>query len=304
MKAAVYTRSKSGKVLEIKDLEQPVPKDDEVVLQVRAASINPLDWRMKDKRPGVDLAGEIVAVGRTVTQYKPGDIVFGAGQGAFAEYARARQARLAPKAENVSFEQAAAVPIAGLTALQALRDKGHLQPGQKVLINGAAGGIGTFAVQIAKSWGANVTGVCSTKNVELVRSLGADRVIDYTREDFTRDSERYDLLLDNVGNRAFLAMKRVLNPGGTCVMTGAPKQLWRALIRILKSFLWPPFLRQKFKFMIAKISREDLTALAQLIQQGKVTPVIDRRYPLTHTSEAIAYVEQGHARAKVLITFQ
>lgn len=303
MKAAVYTRAKSGKVLELKNLEQPTPKDNEVVLRVRAASVNPLDWRVKDKRPGVDVAGEIVAIGGSVTRFKPGDAVFGGGKGAFAEYACASAAKLAPKPESVSFEQAAAVPIAGLTALQALRDKGHLQPGQKVLINGAGGGIGTFAVQIAKSFGANVTGVCSTRNVEFVRSLGADRVIDYTREDFTHDNERYDLLLDNVGNRPLWAMKRVLKPNGKCVMTGAPKELWRALVRVLKGFLWPPFLRQKFKFLVANINREDLTTFGELIKARKVIPMIDRRYPLTQTADAIAYVEQGHAPAKVLITF-
>lgn len=304
MKAAVFIKAKSGKVLEVKDLEQPVPKNNEVLFRVRAASVNPLDWRMKTERPGVDVAGEVVATGRTVTQFKPGDAVFGAGQGAFAEYACAPQAKLAAQPEGVSFEQAAAVPIAGLTALQALRDKGRLQPGQKVLINGASGGIGTFAVQIAKSFGANVTGVCSTKNVELVRSLGADRVIDYTRDDFTQDSERYDLLLDNVGNRTLLAMKRILTPNGKCVMTGAPRELWRVFIRVLKAFAWPPFLRQKFTFLIANINRNDLTAFCGMINAGKVTPVIDRRYPLTQTAAAIAYVEEGHARAKVLITFQ
>ena len=178
-----------------------------MLLRVRAASVNPLDWRMKTERPGVDVAGEIVSVGKNVKQFKPGDAAFGAGKGAFAEYVCARESKLAPKPEGVSFEQAAAVPIAGMTALQALRDKAHLQAGQKVLINGAAGGIGTFAVQIAKSFGAHVTGVCSTKNVELVRSLGADRVIDYTCEDFTHDGERYDLLLDNVGNRTLSAIK-------------------------------------------------------------------------------------------------
>ncbi|HLK35004.1 MAG TPA: NAD(P)-dependent alcohol dehydrogenase, partial [Terriglobales bacterium] len=207
MKAAVYNKAKSGKVLEIKEIEHPAPQDNEVVLRVSAASVNPLDWRLKAERPGVDVAGEITAVGGKVTRFKPGDLVFGGAKGAFAEFACAQETKLAPKPENVSFEQAAAVPIAGLTALQGLRDKGRLQPGQKVLINGAAGGIGTFAVQIAKSLGANVTGVCSTKNVELVRSLGADRVIDYTREDFTQGSERYDLILDNVGNRTLLAMK-------------------------------------------------------------------------------------------------
>ncbi|HTS38352.1 MAG TPA: NAD(P)-dependent alcohol dehydrogenase [Candidatus Solibacter sp.] len=304
MKAAVYTKGKSGKVLEIRDLEQPVPKDNEVVLRVRAASVNPLDWRMKMERPGVDVAGEIVAVGRMVEQFKLGETVFGAGRGAFAEYVCAAENKLALKPEGVAFEQAAAVPIAGLTALQALRDHGHLQPGQKVLINGAAGGIGTFAVQIAKSFGANVTGVCSTKNVDLVRSLGAERVIDYTREDFTQDSGRYDLLLDNVGNRPLLAMRRVLSPNGRCVMTGAPKQTWKAITRLLKAYAWPPFLRQKFRFFIANINRDDLTTLGELITAGKMTSVIDRRYPLMQTGDALAYVEEGHARAKVIISVQ
>jgi NADPH:quinone reductase-like Zn-dependent oxidoreductase len=188
--------------------------------------------------------------------------------------------------------------------LQGLRDKGHLQPGQKVLINGAAGGIGTFAVQIAKSFGANVTGVCSTKNVELVRSLGADRVIDYTRDDFTQDSERYDLLLDNVGNRTLSAMRRVLSPNGRCVMAGAPKELWAVLTRLFKAFACSLFLRQKFTFFIAKMNRDDLMTLCGLIEARKVTPVIDRRYPLAETAGAIAYVEDGHAPAKVVITFQ
>ena len=304
MKAAAYTKAKSGKVLEIKDLQQPVPKDNEIVLRVRAASVNPLDWRMKTERPGVDVAGEIVAVGRMVAQFRPGDAVFGAGKGAFAEYVCASEAKLAPKPEGVTFEQAASVPIAGLTALQALRDKGHLQPQQKVLINGATGGIGTFAVQIAKSFGANVTGVCSTKNVDLVRSLGADRVIDYTREDFTQDRGRYDLLLDNVGNRSLLSMRRVLSPNGKCVMTGAPKEMWKVFTRLLKAFAWPPFLRQKFKFLIANINRDDLTTFGELIKTGKVTSVIDRRYQLTQTADAIAYVEEGHARAKVIISVQ
>jgi NADPH:quinone reductase-like Zn-dependent oxidoreductase len=204
----------------------------------------------------------------------------------------------------VNFEQAAAMPIAGLTALQGLRDIGHIQPRQKVLINGAAGGIGTFAVQIAKSFEANVTGVCSTKNVELVRSLGADRVIDYTREDFTQNSERYDLLLDNVGNRSLSAMRRVLSPHGRCVMAGAPKELWAVLTRLVKAFTWSLFSRQKFTFFIARMKRDDLMTLCGLIEAGKVTPVIDRLYPLTETAGAIAYVEEGHARAKVVITSQ
>ncbi len=303
MKAAVYTKAKSGKVLEIRDLERPVPKNNEVVIRVCAASVNPLDWRMKSHRPGVDVAGQVVEVGRTVTQFKPGEAVFGVCRGAFAEYASASEARLVLKPENTSFDQAAAVPIAGLTALQGLRDKGHLEPGQKVLINGAAGGIGTFAVQIAKSFGASVTGVCSTKNVELIRSLGADRVIDYTRDDFTEDNQRYDLILDNVGNRTLSAMRRVLSPNGRCVMAGAPKKLWPVLTRLSKAFAWSLFLRQKFTFFIAKMNRDDLTALCGLIQAGKVTPVIDRRYSLTETAGAIAYVEGGHAPAKVVITF-
>ena len=298
MKAAVYTKARFGKVLEMKDLAQPVPKNNEDDIRVRAASVNPLDWRLKTQRPGVDVAGEVAAVGGTVTQFKPGDAVFGACKGAFAEYACASEAKLVRKPESVSFDQAAALPIAGLTALQGLRDKGHLQAGQRVLINGAAGGIGTFAVQIAKSFGANVTGVCSTKNVELVRSLGADRVIDYTRDDFTQDSERYDLLLDNVGNRTLSAMSRVLSPSGKCVMAGAPKQLWAVFARLLEAFARP-----KFKFFVAKINRDDLTTLGGLIQAGKINPVIDRRYPLAETASALAYVEEGHARAKVILTF-
>ena len=304
MKAAVYTKAKIGKVLEIKDLEQPVPKDNEVLIRVCAASVNPLDWRMKSPRPGVDVAGRVVAAGRAVTQFKPGDAVFGAGRGAFAEYACAAEAKLATKPESVTFEQAAAMPIAGLTALQGLRDKGGLRLGQKVLINGAAGGIGTFAVQIAKSFGAEVVGVCSTKNVELVRSLGADRVMDYTREDFTQDSQRYDLLLDNVGNRTLSAMKRVLKPNGKCIMAGAPKKLWAVFARIFKAVARSLFLRQKFTFLFAKIKRDDLTTLCELMKAAKLTPVIDRRYTLAETASAIAYVEEGHARAKVVITLQ
>ena len=286
MKAAVYSKAEAGKILEIRDLDQPLPKDNEVLLRVRAASVNPLDWRMKTERPGVDVAGEIIAVGKNVTQFKSGDDVFGGGKGAFAEYACARESKLAPKPEGVSFEQAAAVPIAGMTALQALRDAAHLQAGQKVLINGASGGIGTFAVQIAKSFGAHVTGVCSTKNVELVRSLGADRVIDYTCEDFTEDGERYDLLLDNVGNRKLSAMKYVLRPNGKCVIAGAPKTMSGVFTWMLKIFARSLLLRQNFKFLIANINRNDLTTFGELITAGKVTPVIDRRYPLSGTADA------------------
>ena len=304
MKAAVYRKAHAGKVLEIRDLDQPLPKDNEVLLRVRAASVNPLDWRMKSERPGVDVAGEIIAMGKHVTQFKPGDAAFGVGKGAFAEYACARECKLALKPEGVSYEQAAAVPIAGLTALQALRDVARLQPGQKVLINGAAGGIGTFAVQIAKSFGAHVTGVCSTKNVELVRSLGTDRVIDYSREDFTRDSERYDLLLDNVANRTLPAMKSVLRPNGTCVIAGAPKKMSAVLTWLLKIIGRSVFLRQNFKFFMANINRDDLATFGALITAGKVTPVIDRRYALSGTADAMAYAEAGHARGKVVITLE
>jgi NADPH:quinone reductase-like Zn-dependent oxidoreductase len=301
MKAAVYAKTKLGKILEIKDLDQPVPKDDEALLRVRAASVNPLDWRLKSRWPGVDVAGEVVEIGRAVTEFKPGDAVFGLCRGAFAEYAIARESRLVLKPERLSFDEAAAVPVAGLTALQGLRNKGHLQRGQRVLINGASGGIGTFAVQIAKSLGAEVTGVCSTKNVELVRSLGAYKVVDYTRDDFTQGSERYDLLLDNVGNRSLGEMRRVLLPYGKCVMAGAPKTLWRVFTRLLQALVWSPFLKQKFTFFIAKLRRDDLTALGGLISDGRVIPAIDRRYQLSETGDAIAYVEEGHARAKVVI---
>ena len=304
MKAAVYTKYKSGKVLEIRELEQPVPKDKEVVVRVRAASVNPLDWRMKSRRPGVDVAGQVVTVGKMITRFAPGDAVFGLCRGAFAEYACATEDKFVAIPEGVTFELAAAVPVAGLTALQGLRDKGHLKPGQKVLINGAAGGVGTFAVQIAKSFGANVTGVCSTKNVELVRSLGADRVIDYTQQDFTQDSERYDVLLDNVANRTLSAMKRVLTPKGKCAMAGAPKELWAVLNRLVKGFAWSPFLQQEFRFFIAKMNRDDLTTLGEMIKAGTITPVIDRRYPFVETAAAIAYVEEGHARGKVVITVE
>ncbi|MGA8431775.1 MAG: NAD(P)-dependent alcohol dehydrogenase [Candidatus Sulfotelmatobacter sp.] len=304
MKTAVYTKTQHGKVLEMKDLAQPVPADNEVIIQARSASVNPLDWRMKSKRPGVDLAGVIVAVGRTVTQVKLGDAVFGLCKGAFSEYCCAREINVIRKPESVTFDQAAALPVAGLTALQGLRDKGHLQPGQRVLINGASGGVGTFAVQIAKCFGAHVTGVCSTKNMELVRSLGADRVIDYTCHDFAQESERYDLLLDNVGNRTLSELRRVLSPSGKCVMAGAPKKLGQVLVRVLTAFLWSLFLKQKFIFFIAKMNRGDLATLCGLIEAGKLTPVIDRRYPLAECADALAYVEEGHARAKILITVQ
>ncbi|HEY2467241.1 MAG TPA: NAD(P)-dependent alcohol dehydrogenase [Terracidiphilus sp.] len=299
MKAAVYSKTKSGKHLEILDVPTPTPKDNEVLIKVHAASINPLDWRLKSHRPGVDVSGRIEAVGPRVTQFKPGDEVFGAAKGAFAEYACTSESKLALKPAGITFVQGASLPIAGLTALQGLRDVGHLKPSQKVLINGAAGGVGTFAVQIAKSMGVHVTAVCSTCNVEQARALGADRVIDYTRDDFTMDDERFDVLLDNVGNRPLPAMKHVLAPHGKCVMVGAPKTMGSVLARILESKLRPGF-----TFFVAKMKKEDLESLCSLIQSGQMTPVIDKCYPFSETAAAIAYVETGHARAKVIINVE
>jgi len=304
LKAAVYTKTKSGKVLQIIDVERPIPKDNEVLIKTRAASVNPLDWRLKSRRPGVDVAGEVVAAGKRVNQFKPGDAVFGTCRGAFAEYACTSEGALVSKPVNLTFEQAACAPIAGLTALQGLRDKGGLQPGQKVLVNGATGGVGTFAVQIAKLLGAEVTGVCSTRNVEMVRSLGAYFVIDYTQEDFTNNGRYYDLVLDNVGNRTLSAFRRVMTPRGRCVMAGAPKELWAVITRVLKALAWSAFLRQKFTFFIARLKKDDLGALCEPMKTGKVTPVIDKRYQLSRTADAMAYVEQGHARSKVVVSFE
>ena len=304
MKAAIYTKRDSGKVLELVDIDPPVPKKGEVLIKVRAASVNPLDWRLKSHRPGVDLAGEVASIGSGVTRFKPGDAVFGLGKGTFAEYARARESQLAAKPESVTFEQAACLPIAGLTALQGLRDKGKLASGQKVLINGAAGGVGTFAVQIAKISGAEVTGVCSTRNVEMVRSLGADFVVDYTQQDFAQQTQRYDLVLDNVGNRTLSDLRRVLTPPGRCVLIGAPKE-WGPLLSRMFSLLVRSFiLRQKLVFFVARAKPEDLETLAGFVQTGDIHSVIDRRYPLSNTGQAIAYVEEGHARGKVIITLE
>jgi len=320
MKAAIYTRYGPPDVLQIKDVEKPVPKDNEVLIRVRAASVNPLDWHFmrgtpyflrmmtglrkpKDKRLGVDVAGQVEAVGRNVTQLKPGDEVFGACRGAFAEYACTSESALVMKPYNVTFEQAASVPVAAFTALQGLRDKGHLQPGQKVLINGAAGGVGTFAVQIAKSFGADVTGVCSTRNVDMVRSIGADRVIDYTQEDFTQSGQRYDLIFDCVGNHSLSACRRVLNPKGTYIAVGGPGGWWLdPLTRMLRTLVLSWFVSQKLVMFLAKPSKEDLTIIGQLMEAGKVAPVIDKRYSLSEVPEAIRYLEEGHARGKAVIT--
>ncbi len=327
MKAVIYTDYGSPEVLQLREITKPVPNDDQILIKVRAASLNPLDWHFMEGTPylmralgvglrkpkvprlGVDLAGVVEAVGKNVTQFKMGDEVFGGKTGALAEYvcARADQS-ITLKPANVTFEQAAAAPIAGLTALQGLRDKGHVQPGQKVLINGASGGVGTFAVQIAKSYGAEVTGVCSTRNLELVRSLGADRVIDYTKEDFTQGQERYDVILDNVGNQPLAGFRRVLQTKGICVMIGGGGPNDGGLIgpmgRPLQALIMSPFVSQKMGMFMADITKSDLAILGDMMQTGKVKAVIDRTYPLSQIAEAMRYLEAGHARGKVVIEVQ
>jgi NADPH:quinone reductase-like Zn-dependent oxidoreductase len=322
MKAAVYRCYGPPEVVKIEDVEKPVPGDDEVLVKVRAAAVNPLDWhymrgvpyvmrlgagfgRPKETRLGVDFAGTVEAVGRNVTRFRPGDEVFGARSGALGEYVRVTATRnVVPKPARLTFEQAAGVPIAAVTALQALRDKGRLAPGQKVLINGASGGVGTFAVQIAKALGAEVTGVCSTRNVELVRSLGADHVVDYTQQDFTAGTERYDLVVDNVGNHSFGKIRGVLAPEGRYVIVGGNSDdRWLgALTTPLKAMLWSPFVSQESIFFMAELKPEDLAFLGDLMAAGKVTPVVDRTYPLGEVAEAIRYLETGRARGKVIVT--
>jgi NADPH:quinone reductase-like Zn-dependent oxidoreductase len=322
MKAAIYTRYGPPDVVQVTQVEKPVPKDGEILITVRAASVNPLDWHFmrglpylvrlmaglgkpKDTRLGVDVAGRVEAVGKNVTQFKPGDEVFGSCRGAFAEYACTAETGLFQKPDNVTFEQAASVPVAAYTALQGLRDAGQIQPGQKVLINGAAGGVGTFAVQIANSFGADVTAVCSTRNVEMVRSIGADRVIDYTKEDFTQGGQRYDLFFDAVGNHSLFASRRVLNPRGIYIPAGGSTDRWMIgpLGRALTTLVVSWFVSQKLViFFLAKPRQADLATMHDLMKSGKLTPVIDRRYPLSEVPEAIRYLEQGHARGKVVIT--
>lgn len=322
MKAITYQNYGSPDVLKYEEIEKPKAGDDEVLIKVRAASINPLDWhymrgtphamrimtglrKPKETRLGVDVAGEVEAVGRNVTEFKPGDEVFGSCSGAFAEYACTSASKLVIKPDNVTFEQAAAVNVAALTALQGLRDKGKIRAGQKVLINGASGGVGTFAVQIAKSFGADVTGVCSTRNLDMVRSIGADHVIDYTREDFAKTAQRYDLILDCFATHSLLALRRVLNPKGRYIGVGGPIG---STIALLAGLVTAPvlswFVSQKFAVFIAKLSKEDLTIMRELMEAGKVTPVIDRRYSLSEVPEAIRYLEEGHARGKVVITLE
>ena len=322
MKAIVYYSYGSPDVLQLKEVEKPVPKDDEVLIKVRAASVNPLEWHFMRGKPyfmrlmgigllkpknnilGVDIAGRVEAVGRNVKRFQPGDEVFGGSNsgGGYADYACVSEDRLAPKPEGTTFEEAAAIPIAAITALQGLRDKGEIQSGQKVLINGAGGGVGTFAVQIAKSFGAEVTGVCSTEKLEMVSSLGADRVIDYTQEDFTENGQRYDLILDNVGNRSIFDLKRALNRKGICVIIGfSPAIMFQTLfLGLLISITGS----KKIGLMSAKITDKDLVFLKELFEAGKVKSIIDRRFPLSEVAEAIRYLEEGHARGKVVITVE
>src|SRR5947208_8774543 len=325
MKAIVYCDYGLDN-LKLQDIEKPAPTDDQLLIRVRAVSVNPYDWHFiegtpkimramgvglrkpKDTRLGVDFAGTVEAVGKNVTQFKPGDEVFGGRGGAFAEYVCPRATRaVALKPASVSFEDAASVNIAGITALQALRDKGKVQPGQKVLINGASGGVGTFAVQIAKSLGADVTGVCSTRNVDLVKSLGADHVIDYTKEDFTKGAERYDVILDNVGNHSLSECRAVLTPNGKYALIGGGGADEQGFLGGLGKALWAmvfsKFINETLGMKTTDMNQKDLTILADMMQSGKLKPVIDRTYKsLAEIPDAIRYLEQGHARGKVVIT--
>jgi len=320
MKAIRYRCYGSADVVEFTDVEKPRPAANEVLVRVKAAAVNPLDWhymhgspyfmrlgsgigRPKDTRMGVDFAGVVVAVGPDVTRFKPGDEVFGGRNGAFAEFVLVPEDRgIVHKPDSVTFEQAASVPIAALTALQALRDPGQLQAGDKVLINGASGGVGTFAVQIAKSMGAEVHGVCSTRNVAMVRSLGADRVFDYKQENYTESENRYDLIVDMVGNHSLSLNRRVLQPDGRLVLVGGAKGDWVApMVGPLKAMLTSPFVSQELTMILAHLTPEDLVVVADLMDDGAVTPVIDRQFTLENVADAIRYSETGRARGKIII---
>jgi len=310
--------------LQLRELEKPTPNNNEVLVRVRAASINPADghlirgvWLMrpmlgmrkpKNTRFGTDFAGIVEAIGKSVTDFKPGDEVFGAAKGALADYICVKADRgIVSKPSNITSEQAGSVAIAGLTALQGLRDKGHIEAGQKVLVNGASGGVGTFAVQIAKAFGAEVTGVCSTRNVDLVKSIGADHVIDYTKEDFTKTDQRYDMIYDLVGNHSFSERRNILKPNGICVLAGMGgaglhPESWGRLSANFASAFRSKFTNEKFVTYIAKLTKDDLNVLRDLMQSEKVSPVIDRTYKLEQTRDAVRYMEEGHARGKVVIT--
>jgi len=321
MKAIVHTRFGPSDLLELQEVAKPTPKEDEVLVKVHAASLNAYDWHIMRAKPflvrlagfgllkpkrkilGADMAGRVEAVGRNVKQFQPNDEVFGdlsgCGGGAFAEYVCAPENALASKPANISFEEAAAVPMAAVTALQGLRDKGEIQPGQKVLIHGASGGVGTFAVQIAKSFGAELTGVCSTRNLEIARSIGADKVVDYTKEDFTQNGQHYDLILGANGDRSLSDYKRSLSPNGRYVMSGG------SMGQIFSAVFLGPFKSigsKKMTMVAAKPSQSDLVVMRELLETGKVKPVIDRRYPLSGVPEAIRYLEEGHAQGKIVIT--
>jgi NADPH:quinone reductase-like Zn-dependent oxidoreductase len=320
LKAFTYHRYGSPDILEFQDVEEPVTKEDEVLVRVRAASVNPRDWhymrglpyivrpqlrKLKGGVLGSDIAGEVEAVGKDVTRFRPGDEVYAyVFKGAFGEYTSVPEEDLGLKPTTLTFEQAAAVPLAALTALQGLRDHGGIESGQRVLIIGASGGVGTFAVQIAKWFGAHVTGVCSTRNVDMVRSLGADQVIDYTQEDFTQNGQKYDLILQVAGTLSPADARRALTSKGTLLLSsGESNGRWIGpLGRILKAVVLSPFVSQRLKPFEAKRKSEDLQVLRELIEAGKVTPVIDRTYPLSDVPEAIRYLEEGHARGKVVIT--
>lgn len=318
MKAILYTTYGSPDVLQLKDVAKPTPQENEVLVQIHAAAANPLDWHKmraapflvrlsdgllapKEPRLGADIAGRVVAVGSQVTQFQPGDEIFGEiGVGGFAEYVAVKASAVAPKPANLTFAEAATIPVAGFTALQGLRDTGKLQAGQTVLINGASGGVGTFAVQIAKALGAaEVTGVCSTRNFDLVRKLGADHVIDYTQTDFTRTGRRYDLILDAIGNRSVADCRRALTPQGICAVAG-----FTTMARLFQIVLLGSWGGQKMSNFLAKPNQQDLLVLKELLEAGKVTPVIDRTYPLAEVPDAIRYLETGRARGKVVITIE
>jgi NADPH:quinone reductase-like Zn-dependent oxidoreductase len=323
MKAMVYHTYGSPEVLKLEEIQKPIPKDDEVLVKVHAASVNAADWHLltadiflvrlmgggllkpKDTRLGADIAGRVEAVGRNVKQFRPGDEVFGdISHGSFAEYVCAHEDALALKPAKMTFEQAVAVPLAAFTALQGLRDKGQIKLGQKVLINGASGGVGTFAVQIAKSFGTEVTGVCSTRNVDLVRSLGADHVIDYMQEDFTKNGQRYDLIFDAVGNRSVSDYKRALSPNGICAVAGFTTLPHLFQVLVLGSWVSRTGSKKIGQMETAKPNQKDLVFMKELLEAGKVVPVIDRRYPLREVPEAIRYLEEGHAKGKVVITME
>jgi len=320
MRAIVQRAYGSPDVLGLEETARPVPGAREVLVRVHAAALNPLDWhdvrglpyflrlgsglrRPRPRVPGLDVAGRVEAVGGDVRRLRAGDAVFGVCRGSLAEYACGAEDRLAAKPDRLGFEQAAALPVAGLTALQGLRDQGRLQPGQSVLIVGASGGVGTFAVQIAKALGAHATGVCSSRNVELVRTLGADHVIDYTREDFTRAGRRYDLMLDMAGTHPLTDCRRALNPRGTYVVVGAPSGRWLSgPDRFLKALAISPFVSQRMVPFVSQANQRDFAVLKDLVEAGKLAPVVDRSYPLAEAAEALRYLEQGHAHGKVVVS--